>query len=70
VREVLAVCDTFASDAGVMPLDVTQRAQLDARFRAWSEQGYRVLAVATKTLPEKAAYSRTDEVALQFSVSC
>ena len=67
VREVLAVCETFVSDAGAKPLDATQRAQIEARFRAWSEQGYRVLAVATKMLPEKAAFTRADEADLQFS---
>jgi Mg2+-importing ATPase len=67
VREVLAVCETMASDAGAKPLDAARRAQLEASFRAWSEQGYRVLAVATKTLPEKAAYTHADEAALQFS---
>ena len=67
VREVLAVCTSMASGTGAKPLDAPQRAQLEARFRVWSEQGYRVLAVATTTLAEKAAYTHADEVALQFS---
>ena len=31
------------------------------RFRAWSEDGLRVLAVATRTLPEQPRYTRDDE---------
>ncbi|HUJ86950.1 MAG TPA: magnesium-translocating P-type ATPase [Burkholderiales bacterium] len=51
VEQVLEVC------AG---LD-ERRAAIEARFREWSAQGYRVIALAVRDLPRKEAYRREDE---------
>ena len=67
VREVLEIC-TAIDDGGVLaPLDAQRRAELDTRFRAWGAQGYRVLAVATRVVPEQPAYTRDDERELAFA---
>jgi Mg2+-importing ATPase len=66
VREVLAVCTTYRSRDDVRPLDTSMRASLETRFREYSDQGYRVLAVAVRAVPEQAVYTRTDEQELQF----
>jgi P-type Mg2+ transporter len=49
------------------PLDAPLRAALDRRFREWSAEGIRVLGVATRTLPKKASFGRTDEADLSFA---
>ena len=36
-------------------------AQMQERYATWSREGYRVLAVATRTVPEQPAYRRDDE---------
>jgi len=51
VDQVLEVCSGLGS----------ARAEIEARFRAWSEQGYRVIAVAAREMPRQAAYRREDE---------
>jgi Mg2+-importing ATPase len=61
VREVLAVCDRVRDGGTEAPLDATRRADIEARFHDWGQQGYRVLAVATRTLPPQTAYGRADE---------
>jgi Mg2+-importing ATPase len=48
-------------------LDAGARAALEERFRAWSEEGLRVLAVATRPLPVKASYGRDDEQGLELA---
>ncbi len=58
VRTVLDACATLTSG---QPLDAATRADLDARHEAWSAQGIRVLAVATRALPDAVSYSRDDE---------
>jgi P-type Mg2+ transporter len=58
VEPLLAACTRLP---GGRPLDAAARAALADRFRAWSEEGLRVLAVATRTLPQQARYTRDDE---------
>jgi Mg2+-importing ATPase len=61
VRQVLEACTGVALDGNTVPLDPDRRADLDTRFRDWSAQGYRVLAVASCDLPRQPAYGRDDE---------
>ena len=63
---VLEVCDRVKRDAEIVPLDGARRDQIVRLFARYSEQGYRVLAVAKKPMPGHAACSRTDENALIF----
>ncbi|MGA7983760.1 MAG: magnesium-translocating P-type ATPase, partial [Burkholderiales bacterium] len=51
VEQVLEVCSGLGES----------RAAIDARFREWSLQGYRVIAVAVRDLPRKEVYRREDE---------
>ncbi len=67
VLAVLDVCTKIVDNGVGVPLDEARRAQLDARFRDWSAQGYRVLAVASCELPVRAAYHRDDERDLVLS---
>jgi Mg2+-importing ATPase len=61
VQQVLDACIAVERDGAAVPLDSTVRAELDARFRAWSAQGFRVLALATREMSRQAAYRREDE---------
>ncbi|HEU5320350.1 MAG TPA: magnesium-translocating P-type ATPase [Methylomirabilota bacterium] len=60
------VADVCARTGDGRPLDAAGLAALDARFRAWSGQGTRVLAVAAREVEAKAAYGRDDEHDLCF----
>lgn len=49
-------------------LDAGWREQIEARFEAWSTQGYRVLGLATRQLePRPDSYTRADESGLCFA---
>jgi len=63
-HHVLEVCTTLADGR---LLDARHRAELEARYDAWSAQGIRVLAVAERDLPPQPAYGREDEQALCFT---
>jgi Mg2+-importing ATPase len=63
-RTVLDACTALVDGA---LLDEQARAGLEARHAEWSGRGVRVLAVATKCLPKKESYDRTDEVELSFA---
>jgi P-type Mg2+ transporter len=47
-------------------LDAVSRACLEARYQAWSGQGIRVLAVASRTLETQPSYSSELERDLDF----
>jgi Mg2+-importing ATPase len=63
-RTVLDACTTLVDGTS---LEEQGRAALQARYAEWSGRGIRVLAVATKSLPGKGGYDRTDECALSFA---
>jgi Mg2+-importing ATPase len=63
VRQVLEASTRLPDGA---PLAGVQRAELERLHQAWTGQGYRVLALATRALAEQAAYRRDDEVELTF----
>jgi Mg2+-importing ATPase len=69
-EDVLARCTQYIVGANedVRPLDDVHRAALLARFEAVGEQGLRVLAVATRTLPgERTHVAPEDESGLAFA---
>jgi len=66
VRNIVEICTTVASGAAILPLDAAQREQIEARFRGWSEQGYRVVGLAIRRFEAKAHFTREDEAGLTF----
>ena len=65
---ILSVCTTIQSGNGVHPLDATALADIKKRYSEWSEQGFRVLGLATKTVDgQPHSYSQTDENGLIFA---
>lgn len=70
LQNIVRVCNRIAVDGGNVSLDDNFQAQIRQRFAGWSEQGYRVLGVASKQLLpcEESApgCSRTDEQDMTF----
>jgi Mg2+-importing ATPase len=64
--QVLEVCTRVGVD-GHPPLDSSWLDQIHTRFTEWSEQGYRVLGLAIRELPEQAGYHRGDEQEMTFA---
>ena len=65
---VLGMCTSIQAAAGTAPLDAAARAQIDARFEAWSGQGFRVLGVAARAVEARdGSYTRADEQGLVFA---
>jgi Mg2+-importing ATPase len=65
-ESVLEACARVRSDGGSAPLDAAARARLEQRFAGWSGEGYRVLGVASRSLPLQERWTRGDEAALVF----
>ena len=65
--EVLGVCTAVAKGNAAAPLTDTTRAELETFFEAQGENGFRVLALATKRVDPKADYTRDDEKELTFA---
>ncbi|MCE7980132.1 MAG: magnesium-translocating P-type ATPase [Caldilinea sp. CFX5] len=63
---VLAICTNIQADATVTPLDADQRAQLQQRYLAWSNEGFRVLGIAGKPVAQQPSYTVADEQELTF----
>ena len=67
---VLSVCaHVAAADDSVAPapLDDRAREELSAKFAAWSEQGFRVLGVATREVEAREEYGVEDEAGMTFA---
>ncbi|NII11077.1 magnesium-translocating P-type ATPase [Oleiagrimonas sp. C23AA] len=67
VENVLAVCSHVQMAADIQRLDDALRATLMQRFVDWSAQGFRVLALAKRTLAGKPRYTRDDEQAMTLA---
>jgi Mg2+-importing ATPase len=61
VDNVLAACHRVATGGAGQPLDDAWRARIDRQVVAWSADGYRVLALATRPMPAHATYGVADE---------
>ena len=67
LENILEICTRVQEEEDLaVPLDSNQKDQIHRRFAAWSGQGYRVLGLATKLVPQQPNYSRTDEHDLTF----
>ena len=65
---VLSICDNIQSGDGVHPLDDPARSEIQQHFSDWSEKGFRVLGLATKTVDgAQQAFSAADEKGLTFA---
>ncbi len=64
---VLSVCTQVEHDGAVLPLTDVLTAELAAYYEAKGKAGFRVLALATRTLSAKGAYQRDDEVEMVFA---
>jgi Mg2+-importing ATPase len=63
---VLAVCDSVADNNGVAPLDSRRNESIHQQFAAWSAQGFRVLGLAAKSVPDQSSFARADEQGMTF----
>ncbi|WP_186395582.1 magnesium-translocating P-type ATPase [Stappia sp. TSB10GB4] len=63
---VLDICTGVDRDGARAPLDDAARAELEAVFKAKGEQGFRVLALATRSVVAQADYDREDERDMVF----
>jgi Mg2+-importing ATPase len=60
-EEVFRRCSQFELEGQLYPMDQILIDDLRLEYEALSEDGFRVLAVAYKDVPRKAAYSKADE---------
>jgi P-type Mg2+ transporter len=66
-EEVLKRSTHYSSDGKALPADASLAATLRAEYDTLSNEGFRVLAVAFKDVPDKAAYGKEDESDLTLS---
>jgi Mg2+-importing ATPase len=66
LEPTLDICSHLRRDGAALALDAARRAELTRRAESWADQGFRVLAVASRELPERAAYTVADETDLVF----
>jgi Mg2+-importing ATPase len=64
---VLSLCTQVEHDGDVRPLTDVLTAGLAAYYEAKGKAGFRVLALATRTVSAKGAYRRDDEVEMVFA---
>jgi Mg2+-importing ATPase len=64
---VLSVCTQVERDGAVLPLTDAVTAELAAYYEAKGVAGFRVLALATRTVSARAAYRRDDEAEMVFT---
>ncbi|MCA3453135.1 MAG: HAD-IC family P-type ATPase, partial [Rhodobacter sp.] len=63
---VLDRCAAVDRNGGAVPLDQAARAQLDAVFREKGQEGFRVLALATRRVAARSGYDQDDERDMLF----
>jgi P-type Mg2+ transporter len=63
---VLDSCTAFERDGAELPLDDSARTELEAVFKAKGEEGFRVLALATRRVAAQPDYDRDDERDMVF----
>src|SRR6185436_5478694 len=59
-ESVVAICSEYELDGRTLPLDTDARVRCQGTYEALSADGFRVLAVAYRNIPEQADYCRTD----------
>lgn len=66
--KVLSICAQLQDGNEVHPLDSSARAKIENQFSEWSEKGFRVIGLATKTLDARPeTFSTVDENAMTFA---
>jgi Mg2+-importing ATPase len=63
---ILAACTHVEEGGAILPLDEGHLARIRERYAAWSDQGYRVLGVATRQVPPQDVYPPADEADMVF----
>jgi Mg2+-importing ATPase len=66
VDNILDRCAYVAGPSGSAPLDTAQRAVIDDVFRARGSEGFRVLALATRSVAARTHHDRDDERDMVF----
>ncbi len=66
LEPTLEICSRLRRGGATCALDAAVRAELIRRAEAWADQGFRVLAVASREMPERTAYTVADETDLVF----
>jgi Mg2+-importing ATPase len=64
---VRSICTQVEHDGAVLPLTDAVGTELSAYYEAKGKAGFRVLALATRTVPAKRAYQRDDEANMIFA---
>ena len=64
--KVLDVSTTILEEGNAIPLDGKHQEDIQAKFAAWSEQGFRVLGIATKEVAPMENYPVEEETAMTF----
>lgn len=67
LEKVLDVCTHIETGGAPLVLDETRRALIEEKFTSWSDQGFRVLGVATRQVAPLDTYSVADESGMAFS---
>ena len=66
-RHLIVTKGAFDTVLAACPVAAEERARLEAWYRRKGEEGYRVLGVATRSLPPRERYSREDERDMAFA---
>jgi Mg2+-importing ATPase len=67
LENILGLCTQVQAGDKSVPLDTGQHTAIEKRYSDWSEQGFRVLGVATKVADSRTgSYSTKDETDLTF----
>jgi len=66
-ENILEVCTTISHDGSVVELDGAARERLHSFYARKGAEGIRVLGVAVKQVPAKAAYTHDDEREMSFA---
>jgi len=66
LESVIEICVSVRRDGRAEALDEARRATYRKLYEDWGAQGFRVLGLASRDLPERAAYRREDEGGMTF----
>jgi len=66
VEDVFRVCSTAELDGEEVAFDTARRSLAELTYEKLSSDGYRVLGVAVRSVPEKTAYGKDDEEAMSL----
>src|SRR6266540_4875792 len=64
---VLQVCDSIREGERTTPLDANKSKQIQERFAAWSDHGFRVLGIAIKPMEKRSNWTSDDEHDMTFT---